>query len=95
MSSKIFRVTRSQARELRQIKERTARQGGTSHDEVVRRMHERMRRDLRKAVRAYKHPSRGINDVLELLALSRAEGLDVSPEIEELLGKIAAKARAA
>ena len=95
MSSKAFRVTRSQARELRQIKHRTLRQGGTPHDEVVRRMHERMRRDLRKMVKGYKHPSPGINDILELLALSRAEGLDVSPEIEELLGKVAMKARAA
>jgi hypothetical protein len=95
MSSKSFRVTRSQARELREIKVRTARRGGTPHEEVVRRMHERMSRDLRKMVRGYKHPSPGINDILELLALARAEGLDVSPEIEELLGRIAAKARAA
>ena len=95
MSSKAFRVTRSQARELRQIKDRTARQGGTPHDEVVRRMHERMCRGLRKMVRAYKHPAPEINDILELLALARAEGLDVSVEIEDLLGKIAIKARAA
>ena len=45
--------------------------------------------------RRYKHPAPEINDILELLALARAEGLDVSVEIEDLLGKIAIKARAA
>jgi hypothetical protein len=80
---------------LGRIKERTARQGGTPHDEVVRRMHERMSRDLRRMVRAYKHPAPEINDILELLALSRAEGLNVAAPLDELLAKIAFKARAA
>ncbi|HEY7375848.1 MAG TPA: hypothetical protein VIF57_27060 [Polyangia bacterium] len=93
--SRPFRVTRAQARELGRIKERTQRQGGTPHDQVVRRMHARMTRDLRRLVKAYKHPSRGITDILELLALSRAEGIDVTTEIDELLAKIASKARAA
>ena len=58
-------------------------------------MHERMTRDLRRMVKAYRHPSPEINDILELLALSRAEGLDVSRQLDELLAKIAVKARAA
>ena len=93
--SRPFTVTRAQARELRAIKERTARSGGVPHSEVVRRMHERVSRDLRKMVRAYKHPGREINDILELLALSRAEGLNVEQPLDELLAKIAVKARAA
>jgi hypothetical protein len=93
--SRPFTVSRAQARELRGIKERTTRQGGTPHQEVIRRMHERMTRELRRMVRAYKHPAPEINDILELLALSRAEGLDVTDQIDELLAKIAVKARAA
>jgi hypothetical protein len=93
--TRAFRVTRAQARELRSVKERTARTGGIPHDEVVRRMHERMSRDLRRMVRAYKHPGPEINDILELLALARAEGLDVSAQVDELLRKIAVTARAA
>jgi hypothetical protein len=93
--SRPLRVTRAQARELREIKERTARHGGMPHDEVVRRMHERMTRDLRRLVKGYKHPSPEITDILELLALSRAEGLDVARAIDDLLAKIAIKARAA
>jgi hypothetical protein len=46
-------------------------------------------------VKAYKHPGPQINDILELLALSRAEGLNVSAPLDELLAKIAVKARAA
>jgi hypothetical protein len=46
-------------------------------------------------VKAYKHPAPEINHILELLALAHAEGLDVSGEIEDLLGKIASNARAA
>jgi hypothetical protein len=45
--------------------------------------------------RRYKHPSREITDILELLALSRAEGLDVARAIDDLLAKIAIKSRAA
>ena len=93
--SRAFRVTRAQARELQTIIERTARPGGIPHREVVRRMHQRMTRDLRRMVKAYKHPAPEINDILELLALSRAEGLDVAAELDELLAKIAIKARAA
>jgi len=93
--SRPFRVTRAQARELRAIKDRTTRSGGIPHDEVVRRMHERVTRDLRRMVKAYKHPGREINDILELLALSHAEGLKVEEPLNELLGKIADKARAA
>ena len=95
MSGKAFRVTQAQVRELRQIRDKTARAGGISHDDVVRRMHERMGRELRRMVRTYRHPSPDINGILELLALSRAEGLDVSAQMDDLLGKIAAKARAA
>lgn len=90
-----FSVTRAQARELHRIKERTERHGGTPHDEIVRRMHERMARDLRRLVKAYKHPAPEINEILELLALSRAEGLDVAAPLDDLLAKIAVKARAA
>jgi hypothetical protein len=90
-----FRVTRAQARELREIKDRTAHKGGTPHAEVVRRMHERMGRELRRMVKAYRHPAPEINEILELLALSRAEGLDVAAPLDELLAKIAVKARAA
>jgi hypothetical protein len=58
-------------------------------------MHARMARELRRLLRAYKHPSPEITGILELLALSRAEGIDVTAEIDELLAKIASKARAA
>jgi hypothetical protein len=95
MSGKSSRITRAQARELEQIRERTAREGGTPHDEVIRRMRERMSRELRKLVRSYRHPSPEINEILELLALSRAEGLDVTAPLDELLEKIVLKARAA
>jgi hypothetical protein len=54
-----------------------------------------MTRDLRRLVKAYKHPGPEINEILELLALSRAEGLDVAAPLDELLAKIAVKARAA
>jgi len=80
---------------LRAIKERTARKGGTPHAEVVRRIHERMNQELRRMVKAYRHPAPEINEILELLALSRAEGLDVSAPLDDLLAKIALKARAA
>jgi hypothetical protein len=89
------KVTRAQARELRRIKERTTRLGGTPHAEVVRRMHERMSKQLRRMVKDYKHPAPEINEILELLALSRAEGLDVAAPLDELLSKIAGKTRAA
>jgi len=58
-------------------------------------MHDRMARDLRRLIKAYKHPAPEINEILELLALSRAEGLDVAAPLDELLAKIAVKARAA
>jgi hypothetical protein len=93
--SRPIRLSRAQARELRSIKEKTTRTGGTPHDEVVRRMHLRMSRDLRRMVKAYRHPGPEINEILELLALSRAEGLDVGGQVDELLTKIAGKSRAA
>ena len=58
-------------------------------------MHLRMSRDLRRMVKAYRHPGPEINEILELLALSRAEGLDVGGQVDELLTKITGKSRAA
>jgi hypothetical protein len=41
-------------------------------------------------VRAYKHPGRKLTEILECMAIARAEGIDISEPCRALLDKIAA-----
>jgi hypothetical protein len=96
MSDKPFRVTRSEARELRRRSERVRRTGGIPHAQVVAEMRRDMDRELRAMVRAYKHPGRKLTEILECMAIAREEGIDIADAWRELLDKIAAaRARAA
>jgi hypothetical protein len=55
-----------------------------------------MDRELRAMVRAYKHPGRKLTEIMECMAIARAEGIDIADGWRELLDKIAvARARAA
>src|SRR5438094_10527825 len=93
MSSKPLTITREQARELKRRDEKISRSGGIPHAEVVRRMRERMERDLRRLVRGYKHPGDDLAHILECMAIADADGVDVTEPWRELLHKIAAASR--
>jgi hypothetical protein len=54
-----------------------------------------MDRELRKMVRAYRHPGRNLPDILECMAIAHADGIDVSEVFRRLLDKIAARNRRA
>jgi hypothetical protein len=96
MSNKPFTITRAEALELRRRDERVRRTGGIPHAEVVAKMHRDMDRELRAMIRAYKHPGRKLTEIIECMAIARAEGIDVSEPCQELLDKIAAaRSRAA
>jgi len=96
MRDKPFTVTRAEARELKRRAERVARTGGIPHAEVVAEMRRDMDLELRTMVRAYKHPSRKLTEIMECMAIARAEGIDIAAPWRELLDKIAAaRARAA
>ena len=96
MRHKPFTITRAEALELRRRDERVRRTGGVPHAEVVAEMRRDMDRELRAMVRGYKHPGRNLKDILECMAIARAEGIDVSGPFRDLLDKIAAvRARAA
>lgn len=92
MKRKSTTLTRAEARELRQRNQRMIREGGVPHARVVSDMLEDMDRELRQMVRAYRHPSARLKEILECAALAHREGLDVSEALSELLGKIAAGA---
>jgi hypothetical protein len=93
--SKPFTVTRTEARELKRIAERSSRGHRLLHTDVERRMRERMERELRGMVRAYRHPGTSLREVLELMAAAHAEGIDVSELCQQLLEKIASTRRRA
>jgi hypothetical protein len=90
MSDKPFTVTRAEAKELKRRSERVRRTGGVPHAEVVAEMRRDMERELRAMVRAYKHPGRKLTEILECMAIARAEGIDISQPCRALLDKIAA-----
>jgi hypothetical protein len=86
---KPFTVTREQARDLRQVAAHVKREGGIPHAEVVRRMAERMERDLRSKIKRYRHPDREAElEIFELAAYCHADGIDISEPLEEMLTKI-------
>jgi len=90
MSNKPFTVTRAEARELRRRSERVSRTGGIPHAEIVAEMRRDMDRELRAMVRAYRHPGRKLTEIMECMAIARAEGIDISEAWSSLLDKIAA-----
>jgi hypothetical protein len=91
--SKPFTVTRAEARELKRRAQRVRRTGGVPHARIVAQMREDMGKELRAMVRAYKHPGPRLGELLERMAIARAEGIDVTDLCAKLLEKIAARAR--
>ena len=90
MKDKPFTITRAEALELRRRDERVSRTGGVPHAEVVAEMRRDMDRELRAMVRAYRHPSRKLTEIMECMAIARGEGIDISDAWSSLLDKIAA-----
>src|SRR6185503_12477237 len=93
MAGKGFRISKTEARELKRRSDRVDRAGAVPHQAVVARMHARMDRELRTLVRAYQHPGPDLPRIVEAMAITRAEGVDVTKSFLELLEKIAVAAR--
>lgn len=84
-------VTRAQARELKRIAERMAREGGGVSPEVIRReMLEDMASDLRAMVRAYDGSGRRARELIEAMAIAEQEGVS---GLDEILRELGAKVR--
>jgi hypothetical protein len=96
--SKAFTVTRAQAREMKRISQRMAREGGGVSLEVVRRkMLDDMAIELRKMARAYSRTGKGARELLDALSLAEVEGVDATTlaAIRRELGERVRKRKAA
>lgn len=93
MSTKSPTVTRAQARELKRIAERMARQGGGVSLDVVRReMLADMAAELRRMARVYVRTRKGGAELLEALGVAKVEGVDQAV-LEEVISLIGSKQR--
>jgi hypothetical protein len=96
--SKPFTVTKAQARELKRIAERMARErGGVSLEVVRNKMLADMATELRRMARVYGRTGKGAKELLDALSLAEVEGVDPSTlaAIRKELGERVRKRKAA
>jgi hypothetical protein len=89
------RYTAAEGRELSRRLARTRKTGGIPHADVVRETRDRMEKDLRQMVRAYKGSARQAKELLEALVVAREYGVTACDAIERELAERLRKPRAA